>query len=269
MRHTGQIALVTGGAQGIGQGIVEILHQNGASVAIVDIQKDKAEQVAQKLSTKDAPVIAIEADIMAPEGCKKAIQQVEASLGGLDILVNNAAVARKKEYIGKLAGTDWNDHSKLVLEAAVHLADYATPLLKKSGHGAILNVSSVTALRIAHQQTSWAYHVSKAGLEQLTRYLAVKLGPDNIRVNAVAPGLVNRSEGVKLTDFPENVRIVEQTVPLRRVASASDIGKTVSFLCSDDASYITGQVLTIDGGLGLTETFGTGLALSQALASSD
>jgi len=106
---------------------------------------------------------------------------------------------------------------------------------------------------------SWAYHVSKAGLNQLTRWLAIRLGSRGIRVNAVAPGMVDRDVGAKLTDNAEARATVEAVIPLGRAGSANDIAQAVVFLCSKQSSYITGQVLTVDGGMGANEVFGASL----------
>ena len=110
-----------------------------------------------------------------------------------------------------------------------------------------------------------AYHSAKAGLDQFTRWLAVRCGPRGVRVNAVAPGLVDRDVGPKLVDNPVNRRIVEAVVPLGRAASGREIAKTVIFLASDAASYITGQVLAVDGGLEVNEVFGAGLRVHNAM----
>ncbi|MCR9214735.1 MAG: SDR family oxidoreductase [Proteobacteria bacterium] len=258
-RHTNKIALVTGGAQGIGAGIVKVLYEEGASVVIVDRQKEKAEELAKSLIGPGQEVIVIACDISTRDGCKTVLEAVSDKLGSLDILVNNAAPGRDKSQIGQLEGSDWDIHSSLVLQAVAWLSELAHPYLRQSVEPAIVNVSSVTASSIAPAQCSWPYHVSKSGLEQLTRFLACKLGADNIRVNAVAPGLVDREEGMKISDTPKNRQIIEAVVPLRRAASAREIGKTVSFLCSDDASYLTGQTITVDGGMGVREVFGASL----------
>ena len=114
---------------------------------------------------------------------------------------------------------------------------------------------SVIATKIGLQHCSWPYHATKAGLEQLTRYLACRLGEYNIRVNAVSPGLVDRSEVMKLIDDPTNKKIIENSIPLKRAATQAEIGGIVAFLCSEEASYLTGQTLVVDGGLELNEVF--------------
>lgn len=263
-RHQDKVAMVTGGAQGIGAGIVKLLAERGARVAIVDKDADKSVAYAATFSNSNQQVISINADIASAEGCRAAVTEVVDRFGALDILVNNAAPGRNKAHIGELGGPDWPEHAEVVLQAVAWLAEAALPYLSKSAAAAIVNVSSVTAEAVAPEQCSWPYHVSKAGLEQMTRYLACQFGAEGIRVNAVAPGLVDRDGGMKISDNPENRKIIEAIVPLKRAASAAEIGTIVSFLCSEDASYLTGQVLTADGGLGVRENFGASLRARQA-----
>lgn len=258
-RHTGKSAVVTGGVQGIGAGIARLLFEQGANVAIVDRQGLKEEEFGVGDAKDGQKIISITADIATRHGCEQAMAEALSELGSLDILVNNAAPGRDKSQIGSLAGADWTEHSEVVLQAAAWLSEAALPSLRQSASPAIVNISSVTAGTIAPSQCSWPYHVSKAGLEQLTRYLACQFGKDNIRVNAVAPGLVDRDTGVKISDNPKNRRIIENIVPLQRAASAREIGHIVSFLCSEEASYLTAQVLTADGGMGAREVFGASL----------
>ena len=252
----GRIALVTGGAQGIGAGIARVLADNGARVSIIDVQSRNASKLA-----RDIGGCAVAVDLTTEQGCRAAVEDTVAALGGIDIIVNNAAPARNRDLIGEISGSDWDLHAALVVQAVTRLVEAAQPHLKPGA--SIINISSVTAHSVGVDQCSWPYHASKAGLNQLTRYLACRLGPDGIRVNAVAPALVDRDEGRKLSDDPEMARIIGATVPLGRAGSAADIGNAVAFLCSEAASYITGQVLVIDGGLGAREVFGAGISAAR------
>lgn len=260
----GRIALVTGGAQGIGAGICEELAGAGATVAIVDRQTDKANQLTERLASAGRRIICICADIATEGGCRAAVAQVVDALGGLDILINNASPGRNREMLGKISGTDWTLHEQVILQAAVHLTDACLPHLANTGRGVVVNISSAVATSIALDQCSWPYHVSKAGLNHLTRWLAARLGQQGIRVNAVAPGLVNRENGPQLTDNPTHLAVIKNIVPLGRAGRAADVAKAVVFLCSDQSAYMTGQVLVVDGGLGLVEVFGASLRAYQA-----
>lgn len=260
----GRVALVTGGAQGIGAGICEELAGAGAAVAIVDWQLDKTSDLAERLVLAGQRVIAIHADITTEEGRRYAVTQTVGTLGGLDILINNAAPGRKHEMLGQIASADWAIHDQVVLQAAVHLTDACLPYLANTGRGTVVNISSAVATSVALDQCSWPYHVSKAGLNHLTRWLAARLGQQSIRVNAVAPGLVNRENGPQLTDNPTHLAVIKNIVPLGRAGRAADVAKAVVFLCSDQSAYMTGQVLVVDGGLGLAEVFGASLRAYQA-----
>ena len=155
--------------------------------------------------------------------------------------------------LGRLTDADWTEHETIVVQAAVAMVDAALPDLSATGRGAVVNISSVVGGAVALDQCAWPYHVSKAGLDQLTRWLAVRCGGAGVRVNAVAPGLVDRDEGPKLTDNSVNRGIVETVVPLRRAAAFREIADVVVYLASDAASYITGQVLVVDGGSASTK----------------
>jgi len=248
-------ALVTGGAQGIGAGICLGLARAGAAVAIVDLQVDKAQHLATQIMESGGRAIAVSADIASEDGCRQAVAITTGDLGGLDILVNCAAPGRNRGMSGKLADADWDIHQKIVLNAAVFFADATSDYLAASDLGTIVNISSVTSTSIGVDHCSWPYHVSKAGLDQLTRWLAVRFGGQGIRVNAIAPGLVDRESGPKLSDNLKYRSVIKEIVPLGRAGNNQDIAQAVVFLCSKQSSYITGQVLTIDGGLGINEVF--------------
>ena len=259
LSHQGRRALVTGGADGIGASICIALAEVGAHVSVVDLQSDKANTVINKIAETGGTAIAVDADISNEDGCRQAVKATVDRLGGIDILVNCAAPSRNKSMLGRLAGSDWDIHQNIVINAAVILVDLASDYLAESGNGAIINISSVTSSSVGLDQCSWPYHVSKAGLDQLTRWLAVRLGGSGIRVNAIAPGLVDRSVGYKLTDNPGNRAIIESIVPLGRAGNGNDIAQAVIFLSSKQSEYITGQVLTVDGGLGISENYSASL----------
>ena len=259
LSHAGMRAIVTGGAEGIGASICIGLAAAGAKVCIVDLEADKAQNLANKINLTGCEAIALRADVANEKDCLQAIEGTVNSFGGLDILVNCAAPGRNKSKLGKLTDADWEMHQKVIINGVVILADAASEFLAASSNGAIVNISSITSSSVALDQCSWPYHVAKAGLDQLTRWLAVRLAAKSIRVNAVAPGLIDRSTGFKLTDRPENLDVIKTVVPLGRAGSGDDIAKAVIFLSSRQSTYITGQVLVVDGGLSLNEVFGTSL----------
>jgi 3-oxoacyl-[acyl-carrier protein] reductase len=232
---------VTGGAQGIGAGICLGFAAAGAIVAILDCQEDKAKNISDEIRQFGGVATSINSDISTRQGCIDSIVGVVREIGGLDVLVNCAAPGRDRKALGQLKDNDWGLHEQLVINAPILLASAASDYLEASGFGSIINISSLVGSSVAADQCSWPYHVSKAGLEQMTRYLAVHLGSKGIRCNAIAPGLVDRAshEGHKLTDNPNNRRIIEEIVPLRRAGVAKDIAQAAIFLASTQASYIT------------------------------
>ncbi len=251
-----RVALVTGGAQGIGACIAEYFAENGIRIAIVDLQGDRARALAARLTEQyGVRCLGVEADIASEAGCLLAVRETTEALGRLDILINNAAPRRDRGTVGALVAPDWKPTEEVMLQGTIRLVDAALSHLTASGCGSIINVSSVVASAVGYHHCSWAYHVAKAGLEQLTRWMAVKFGAAHIRVNAVAPGLVDREEGRRASDDPVNRRVIQSTIPLGRAGRGRDIAGAALFLCSDKAEYITGQILTVDGGLGLHEVW--------------
>jgi glucose 1-dehydrogenase len=262
----GRPALVTGAAQGIGLAIARTLAAHGAVVAIADVQKEAGEAAAQSLRAQGAQAFFMEADVADPQSIAGLVGACVAQMGGLQIVVNNAAPRTKQRMpFPEQSAEDWDKVLGLMLRGYMLVAQAAAKPLEASGAGAIVNLSSVLARSIS--QESCAYHVAKAGTEQLTRYLASELGMRNIRVNAVAPGIVDREFGHKLTDDPANRAVAGVAVPMGRAADSAEIAQVVAFLCGDMASYVTGQTIVVDGGLSLGEPFGIGrraFQLSQA-----
>ena len=251
----GMRAIVTGGAQGIGKGICLELALEGATVVIADLNKDKSEELVKKIAKLGENAIAIQANISSKEGCQMLVNEAIDKLGGLDILINCAAPSRDKTKMMNISDSDWDIHQSIVVEASAFLSDAASKNLKASGRGVIVNISSVTSEDVGVGHCSWPYHVSKAGLNHLTRWLACRFGSEGIRVNAVSPGLVDRDDGPKFSDNLERMALVKEILPLGRPAKTKEIAQVVAFLCSEKSSYITGQVLVVDGGLGLCESY--------------
>ena len=249
----GMRAIVTGGGRGIGEGICLELALEGAIVAVVDHNENSIDKVIKKILKLGGSAVKICSDIGTKEACQQIINTAVDKLGGLDILVNNAAPSRDKSKAGNITDADWDIHQNIVLNAPAILADAASKHLKMSGQGAIVNISSVLGEQIG--SISWPYHVSKAGLNHLTRWLAVRFGSEGIRVNAVSPGLVDRDEGPKLSDNLAHKALVKEVIPLGRPAKTKEIAQVVAFLCSKKSSYITGQILVVDGGGNICEGF--------------
>jgi 3-oxoacyl-[acyl-carrier protein] reductase len=244
-----QVALVTGGSRGIGRAVVQKLAAEGAKVAFVYRGSQAAAEELEKVVAAAGGVAkAIQADVADPEAGKRVVAAVLADWGRVDILVNNAGVIRDGLFI-RMDPENW----KTVLDTNLNGTFYfcravADQMALKQRSGRIINVSSVAAEHVNAGQTNYA--ASKGAVNSFTRALAVELGSRSVTVNAVAPGFIE-------TDMSEAVRakggdfIAKKLVPLRRLGKPEDIAGVVAFLAGPAAAYVTGQVLTVDGGLSL------------------
>jgi 3-oxoacyl-[acyl-carrier protein] reductase len=237
-RLEGKTALVTGASKGIGKAIATELAAAGASVVVgYRSGKDEAEALAGELGGS-----AIQADVSSPEEAKRLVEEA----GDLDILVNNAGLTRDG-LLARMSDDDWRTVIDTNLASVFYTCRAVTRPMMKKRAGAIVNISSVVGVHGNWGQTNYA--ASKAGIIGFTKSLARELGSRNIRANVVAPGYVK----TQLTDvLPEEATgaMLENT-PLGRLGDPEDVAGAVRFLCSDAASFITGEVLLVDGGLGM------------------
>jgi NAD(P)-dependent dehydrogenase (short-subunit alcohol dehydrogenase family) len=267
MRLKDRVAIVTGGARGIGAGIARCLADEGARVALVDIDGDEAAATAAKLGGES---LGIGADVSEETQAAEATERVVARFGQLDMLVNNAGGAGPESMRGagnpftRIEQVGWDELVAVNLRTAFAATKAALPHLQQRGRGSIVNIASIAGL--LPTVAIPAYGAAKAGVISLTRSLALELGPQDIRVNVICPGyLWTRAwellaTGMKMT-MPEYadkepreifLDTVERGTPLGREQTPDDIGKLTVFLCSDDAANITGQVIAVDGGISLS-----------------
>jgi 3-oxoacyl-[acyl-carrier protein] reductase len=234
----GKRALVTGASKGIGRAIAQELARAGATVVVgYRSGKDEAEQLASELGG-----VAVQADVSSPDDARRLVEEA----GDVDVLVNNAGLTRDG-LLARMSDDDWRTVIDTNLSSVFYTCRAVTrPMMKKRG-GAIVNISSVVGVHGNWGQTNYA--ASKAGIIGFTKSLARELGSRNIRANVVAPGYVK----TQLTDvLPEEATAAMiQNTPLGRVAEPQEIAGAVRFLASSDASFITGEVLLVDGGLGM------------------
>ena len=234
----GKRALVTGASKGIGRAIAQELARAGATVVVgYHSGKDEAEQLANEIGG-----VAVQADVSSPEDAKRLVDEA----GDIDVLVNNAGLTRDG-LLARMSDDDWRTVIDTNLSSVFYTCRAVTrPMMKKRG-GSIVNISSVVGVHGNWGQTNYA--ASKAGIIGFTKSLARELGSRNIRANVVAPGYVKTA----LTEVlpPEATAAMIQNTPLARVAEPAEIAGAVRFLASDDASFITGEVLLVDGGLGM------------------
>jgi 3-oxoacyl-[acyl-carrier protein] reductase len=243
----GKVALVTGGSRGIGASICRELGAAGASV-VVNYARDAAAAAAvcDEIQAAGGAAQAVQGDVSTAEGAAALVAAVESGIGPIEILVNNAGITRD-DLIMRLSEEDWRDVIDTNLGGAFFTCRaLSRPMLKRRS-GAIVNISSIVGVHGNAGQTNYA--ASKAGLIGLTKALAKELGGRGIRVNAIAPGYI----ATELTDaLPDAARdAILANTPLGRLGEPSDVARAVRFLCSDAAAFITGDVLAVDGGLGI------------------
>lgn len=240
----GKTAMVTGGTRGIGFAVVKLYLNNGASVALCGSRQETVDKALDKLKAEnpDYKVIGLCPDLQKPEEVAKAIEVTKETFGALDIMVNNAGIsARDKIYDYK--SEDFAKIMALNVNAVFNCAQAAAKVMKEQGGGVILNTSSMVS--IYGQPSGVGYPTSKFAVNGLTKSLARELGKDNIRVNAVAPGVTRTDMVAALPD--ELLKPLIATIPLGRVGEPEDVANAFLFLASDMASYVTGEILSVDG----------------------
>jgi NAD(P)-dependent dehydrogenase (short-subunit alcohol dehydrogenase family) len=246
---TGRTALVTGGSRGIGLAIGTALAQAGAKVALAARHGDDVEAAAAGLRERGGQALGAVANVSRAEDCTRLVETVEAALGPIEILVNNAAT---NVHFGPLLEADdgmWQKMVETNLLSAVRLCRLVVPGMKERGRGKIINVASVAGIQPGVGQG--VYGALKAALIQFTRSLAQELGYANIQVNAIAPGLVQTRFASVLTETPQIRESVERATPMGRIATPDEIAGAALYLASPASDFMTGQVLVVDGGLTL------------------
>jgi 3-oxoacyl-[acyl-carrier protein] reductase len=238
----GKVALVTGGSRGIGAAISRELAEAGARVAV----NYRAGQEAAETLAGEIGGLAAQADVSSSDEVQGLVERVESELGDLDILVNNAGVTRDT-LIARMSDEDWETVIDTNLRGTFNTSRAVARKMLRRRSGAIVNLSSVVGVHGNPGQANYA--ASKAGIIGLTKALARELGSRGVRVNAIAPGYIS----TELTDvLPEAARaLILQNTPLGRLGEPDDVAGAVRFLCSDEAAFITGEVLLVDGGLGM------------------
>jgi len=250
MELKGQVAIVTGGSRGIGRGISLALAEAGADI-VINYRKDEkaAEEVLTKAKEMGRKALAFRGDVSNFDSAKDLMKQAYQAMGRIDILVNNAGIASRGNPVEKTDVEEWNRVLSTNLHAVFFCSKAVLEYMHQRKKGSIINISSIAAstLQAGHSP----YAVAKAGVEALTKVLAKEEGPKGIRVNAIAPGIVKTDMGDRLMQAmgEERVKARLLTTPLGRIAYPEDLGHLAVFLVSDRASYITGKIIHMDGGI--------------------
>lgn len=264
MRLVGRAAIVTGGASGIGASIARKLAAEGASVLVADIDLPAAERTVAEIRAAGGTAEALRADVGRHEDIRGMVERAVAQWGRLDILVNNAfSVSSEGDGSAEdVAESTWDRWMAVIVKAVFLGCKYAMPEMRKLGRGSVVNISSVHGLLAAERKL--VYEAAKAAVLQATRQLACDYGPAGIRVNAICPGniVTPAIEERYWRDNPEGRKLLEDQAPLRRDGRPEDVADAVVFLSSDEAAFITGHALVVDGGLSIQ--LQEDLALRQA-----
>lgn len=251
MSLEGKVAIVTGAGRGIGRVIAETLVQRGAQVVIADWQLELAKTTAQEISERwpltagsAARAIALPVDVSKTASAKEMVDQALAAMGHVDILVNNAGITRDN-LIMRMEESDWDAVLNINLKGAWNCSKAVIRSMMKQRYGRIVSISSVSGLAGQAGQTN--YSASKAGLIGMTKALAREVASRNITVNAVAPGFIPTALTV---DLPEELKeSIMKATPMGRMGKPEEVAYAVAFFASDEAAYITGQVISVDGGM--------------------
>ena len=247
-----RVALVTGAAQGIGAAVAQRLAADGAKVGVLDLNQDAAQAVAGQITASGGQAIALGADVSKRDQVQAAVDNLVETFGGLHVLVNNAGVLRDN-LLFKMTDDDWTLVMEVHLRGAFLCSQIAQKHMVAAKYGRIVSMSSTSALGNRGQAN---YATAKAGLQGLTKTLAIELGPFGVTANAIAPGFIEtamtKATAERIGTTIEAMReATASAVPVRRGGVPADVANTVAFFAGEESGYVTGQVIYVDGGRGL------------------
>ena len=245
MRLKGKTALVTGAAQGFGFGIAETFAREGARVAVLDLNGDKAKEAAKAIGRR---AFAVTCDVGKAKSVDKAVEKILGRVGRLDIVVNNAGTTHRNKPMTEVTEEEFDRVFAVNVKSIYLMARATVPHFREHGGGVILNIGSTAGLR-PRPGLTW-YNGSKGAANLISQSMAVELAPDKIRVNAIAPvaGETPLLATFMGEDTPERRKAFTSTIPWGRFSTPQDIANAALFLCSDEADMVTGSVLAVDGG---------------------
>jgi 3-oxoacyl-[acyl-carrier protein] reductase len=253
MRLQSKVAIVTGGARGIGRAMALRLAAEGAAVAIADLRMEQARVTAGDIEAQGGRALALEIDVARLDDLDRMVAATRDSFGAIDILCNNAGISGGAGDLFAYTEADWDRIIGINLKSAFFAAQKVAKVMIEQGRGgAILNTSSTSAF-ISSSRPTVPYDVSKAGLRQMTITLAAHLAVHKIRVNAIAPGTIDTDLAAGTVDpdvrRERMARRARERIPMQRIGLPEDLAGAAAFLCSDDAAYVTGHILVVDGGI--------------------
>jgi NAD(P)-dependent dehydrogenase (short-subunit alcohol dehydrogenase family) len=259
-RLAGRVAIVTGGAGGIGAATAHELAREGAAVAVVDIDEEKAARVADEMRQTGARAVALGGDLADEDAVRSVVKSTVAEFGRIDVLHNSAALTSsdflsRDTTVSEMPLDVWRRSLDVNLGSQLLMCKYTVPEMRKSGGGSIINMSSGAAL--SGDRTRLAYGVSKAGVHALTMYVATSEGKRGVRANTVVPGLI-LTDAVRAHLSEDIVDGLGRATLTPYVGQPQDVAELVAFLASDQSRYITGQMIAIDGGMSAHVAMNTG-----------
>ncbi len=244
MRLEGKVALITGGARGIGQAIAMTFAKAGADIVVADVNIEIAQKTASEIESLGRKALALEMDVTIYERVEEGINKILDKMGKVDILVNNAGIT-KDNLLLRMSGADWDAVINVNLKGTFNCIKAVSRPMVKQRSGRIINIASIIGLVGNPGQANYA--ASKAGIIALTKTVAKELASRNINANAVAPGFIQTEMTASL---PEDIKKkMLEAIPLAKLGTPQDVANACLFLASDESSYITGQTITIDGGM--------------------
>lgn len=249
---TEKVAIVTGGAQGIGAGIVRQMASLGVKVLVADIDMDMASRTASDIVNTGSEAKAFKVDVTSYDDLKLMVNEAQNLWGRIDYLVNNAFSAGEATIGGatEVSETQWNADISALVSSVYAGSKYAIPVMADGGGGSIVNISSVHGILVSKKALT--YETGKAAVIAMTRQMAVDYGEFGIRVNSISPGhIVTERLAERWKNNPSGLKFFEDQYPVKRTGVPEDIGNATVFLCSDEASFITGHNLVVDGGLSI------------------
>lgn len=246
MNENGKVAFITGGGQGIGLAIATKLAESGIRVILADLNEEKAKEAADQIKINGGKAHAFRLDVTQPSSVESTVREINNLFGKIDILVNNAGMVLRESAL-ETSNDGWQRILDINLLGPINCCREIVPIMAQNKWGRIINIC--TAQIDVVEPVRGAYITTKAALAALTRVLAVDLAMDGITVNGIAPGWTETAINQKALDGdPETLSYILEKMPMKRMAKPYEIGSLANYLCSEDAGYLTGQIVFIDGG---------------------